>query len=198
MVKLLEGPVHPFDEGVTVMVAVTGEVPLLTALKEGMFPVPDAASPIPGALFVQLKEVPLTGPLKLIAEVVSLLQSTALLRVLTDGVGFTVIVKVAGVPVQLLAEGVTLIVAVTGVDPVLPAMKEGRSPVPEAGSPMEVLSFSHKKLLPVTAPCSEVAGIVSELQTTRFEGGTTVGIGLTSTDTVTGFPVQPFAVGLIV
>ena len=41
-------------EGVTVMVATTGEVPVLTALKEAMFPVPDEANPMDGVSFVQL------------------------------------------------------------------------------------------------------------------------------------------------
>ena len=40
--------------GVTVIDAVIGDVPLLTALKVPIFPVPDAANPIEGVLFVQL------------------------------------------------------------------------------------------------------------------------------------------------
>ena len=40
--------------GVTVMVAVTGDVPLFTALKAVIFPEPDAANPIEVVLFVQL------------------------------------------------------------------------------------------------------------------------------------------------
>ena len=39
--------------GVTVMVAVTGDDPILTAVNEAIFPVPDAGSPIDGVLFVQ-------------------------------------------------------------------------------------------------------------------------------------------------
>ncbi len=41
--------------GVTVMVAVTGEVPLLMAVKEEMFPLPLAPSPIDVLSFNQLK-----------------------------------------------------------------------------------------------------------------------------------------------
>ena len=40
--------------GVTVIVAVTGVVPLFTAVKEGILPVPLAARPIAGVLLVQL------------------------------------------------------------------------------------------------------------------------------------------------
>jgi hypothetical protein len=40
--------------GVTVIVATTGAVPVLTAVKEAISPVPDAASPIDGVLLVQL------------------------------------------------------------------------------------------------------------------------------------------------
>ena len=40
--------------GVTVIVAVTGVVPVFTPTKEAMLPVPLAASPIEGVLLVQL------------------------------------------------------------------------------------------------------------------------------------------------
>ena len=45
-------PAQPSNEGVTVMVAVTGAVPELVAVNEAMLPVPLAASPIVGVLFV--------------------------------------------------------------------------------------------------------------------------------------------------
>ncbi len=41
-------------EGVTVIVAVTGDVPVFTAANEAMLPLPLAASPIDGVLLVQL------------------------------------------------------------------------------------------------------------------------------------------------
>ena len=40
--------------GVTVIVATTGAVPVLIAVKEAILPVPVAASPIDGVLLVQL------------------------------------------------------------------------------------------------------------------------------------------------
>ncbi len=54
MVKLDGAPGQPFRDGVTVMVAVTGEVPVLVALKLLILPVPVAARPILVALLVQL------------------------------------------------------------------------------------------------------------------------------------------------
>jgi hypothetical protein len=76
----------------------------------------------------------------------ALLQTTWLGTAVTVAVGLTVIVKVAGVPVQvvpaLLKEGVTVIVAVTGAVPVLVAVKDGMIfPEPLAARPMEVFVF---------------------------------------------------------
>jgi len=60
---------------------------------------------------------------------------------LTAGNGFTVIRIVWGGPVQLVPpivnDGVTVIVAVIGLDPLLVAMKEVISPVPFAERPIE-------------------------------------------------------------
>ena len=64
-------PGQPIADGVTVMVAVTGVLVKLIAVKDGMFPVPLPAKPIEGLLFVQLKEVPLTAPVNAIAFVVA-------------------------------------------------------------------------------------------------------------------------------
>jgi hypothetical protein len=52
MVNVWAVPVQPFSVGVTVTVAVTG-LDTLAAVKL-MFPVPLAARPMPGLLFVQL------------------------------------------------------------------------------------------------------------------------------------------------
>lgn len=54
------------------------------------------------------------------------------------GKGFTVMVYVAGVPVQELAVAVTAIVAATGVIPGLDAVKDGTLSDPLAARPMEV------------------------------------------------------------
>jgi hypothetical protein len=54
MVKLTGAPVQPLAEGVTVIVAVTGALPVLMASKVAMLPVPAAANPIEASLLVQL------------------------------------------------------------------------------------------------------------------------------------------------
>jgi len=57
MVKDFEGPAQAAEPlvkvGVTTMVATTGTVPGLIAVKDGMLPVPEAGSPMEGAEFVQ-------------------------------------------------------------------------------------------------------------------------------------------------
>jgi hypothetical protein len=45
-------PTHPFAVGVTVIVAITVAVPLLVAVKDGIFPVPLPASPMDGVLLI--------------------------------------------------------------------------------------------------------------------------------------------------
>ena len=66
MVKVFGVPVHPFAVGVTVIVAVIGDVVALVAVNEGMLPDPLAARPMAELLFVQAKVVPLTSPDKLV------------------------------------------------------------------------------------------------------------------------------------
>jgi D-ribose pyranose/furanose isomerase RbsD len=61
---------------VTVIVATTGALVALVAVNDAMFPAPEAARPIDGALFVQLNTVPGTLPLKLTAVVAVLLHKT--------------------------------------------------------------------------------------------------------------------------
>ncbi len=75
MVKETGIPGHPFAVGVTVIVATTAVVPVFVAVKEAMLPVPLAAKPIEGLLFVQLYEVPLTEPANVMAAVGELLQT---------------------------------------------------------------------------------------------------------------------------
>ena len=84
-----------------------------------------------------------------------------------------------GVPVQLFADGVTVMVAVMGVVPVLVAVKAGTFPFPLAANPIAVLLFVHAKVVPVTGLVNTVAGIEAPLQTTILDGTTTVVVGLT-------------------
>lgn len=69
IVKLCTVPVHPFADGEIVMVAVTGALVKLIAVNDGISPEPPAAKPIAVLLFVQLKPVPLTAPVKFMALV---------------------------------------------------------------------------------------------------------------------------------
>ena len=91
MVNDVDDPVQPLAVGVTVIVAVIGDVVLLIAVKAAIFPLPFAARPIAVLLFVQSK-VPATGPEKLTAVVDELLQTVWLLMEFTVGIGLTVIV----------------------------------------------------------------------------------------------------------
>jgi hypothetical protein len=93
-------PVEGFIDGVTVMVAVAGVDPALIAVNEGRSPVPPAARPMDGLLLAHVKIVPDTDPLKVTGVVAVPLQADWLEMALTDGVGYTVIVKVVVDPVQ--------------------------------------------------------------------------------------------------
>ena len=73
MVNVVGVPGQPLATGVTVMVAVTALAPALMAVKAAILPVPLAAKPMLGVLFVQLYVVPV--PLNVIAVVVALLQT---------------------------------------------------------------------------------------------------------------------------
>ena len=75
-IKAVKGHDDPkITVGVTVMVAVIGELVLLVAVKAAILPVPDAARPMAVLLLVQLNTVPATAPLKVIAAVVAPLQT---------------------------------------------------------------------------------------------------------------------------
>lgn len=78
------------------IVAITGIFDAFSAVKPGILPVPDAAKPIDGLLFVQLYTVPATAPVNVTGAVGVLAHTTWLAGWLTVGVGFTVIVNVTG------------------------------------------------------------------------------------------------------
>ena len=58
IVKIKGVPGHPLTVGIMVTFEVTGDVVLLVAVKEGILPVPEAARPIVGSLFVHAKVAP--------------------------------------------------------------------------------------------------------------------------------------------
>jgi hypothetical protein len=141
MVNVAGMPVQLAADGVTVIVAVIGALVKLIAVKDAILPVPLAPKPIDVFVFVQLKVVPLTEPVNVIALVATPLHNAWLPGGATFALGFTVIVNVFAVPGQLAVEGVTVIVAVTGLLPGLVTVKAGIFPLPLAVKPIEVLLF---------------------------------------------------------
>ena len=87
-VNVVGMPTHPFAVGVTVTVAVAGNVPPLLAVYAGIFPVPLVPKPTLTE-DVHEKLVPLSGPVKLIAGAENALQYVVLEILLTVAVGLT-------------------------------------------------------------------------------------------------------------
>ena len=86
-------PGQPFAVGVTEMVAVTGVVPVFTALKDGIVAVlPLAARPMDGAELVHAKVVPAVVLVNVAVGTVAPLHTVLLDGTVTFGVGFTVMV----------------------------------------------------------------------------------------------------------
>ena len=112
----------------------------------------------------------------------------------TVGVGFTVIVNVIGVPVQvvppLVNVGVTVIVAVTATAVAFVPMKLAILPVPDAPSPMEVLLLVQLYTVPAAVPVNVTAAVGAPLHTVWLACAVTVGVGLTVIVNVIGVPVQ--------
>ena len=139
MVNVMGVPGQPATVGVTVMVDVTGAAPALVAVKAGMFPTPLAPKPMEALLLVQLYVAPAMLPEKVTAVVVPPLHTVWLGTAVTVGFGFTVMVKLPGVPGHPLAVGVTVTVPVMGVVPAFVAVNEGIFPTPLPPNPMDVL-----------------------------------------------------------
>ena len=83
------------------MVAVCTTAVVLVAVKLAILPVPAAARPMVVLLLVQLYTVPATAPVKFTAVVLAPLHNTCGNTAFTVGIGFTVMVNVCDVPVQL-------------------------------------------------------------------------------------------------
>jgi hypothetical protein len=102
-------------------------------------------------------------------------------------------------PGQPLAVGVTVIVATRFALVVLVATKLGVLPVPEAASPIDMLSLVHVKLVPVVGLVKLLAAIDVPPQTGgKFDKALTVGFGFTEMVYVLATPGQPLAVGVTV
>ena len=136
------------------MVAVTGAVPALIAVKLAILPVPLPARPIDVCVLVQLYTVPggaVTAPVKVIAAVGEPLHSTWLATGLTVGVGLTTTVAVMGVPGQPLAVGVMVKVTVIGALVGLVKVPLIGVPEPLIGMPVTMgLSLTQLNVVPAT------------------------------------------------
>ena len=116
---------------------------------------------------VQAKVVPApTGLETGVASVRSPLQYIWFKIALTVGVGFTVIVKVSGVPGQPFAVGMIVMSAIVGEFPVFVALKMGMLlPVPLAARPLEGILFVHVNVVPApTGLDTGIARVTSPLQ----------------------------------
>lgn len=108
--------------------------------------------------------------------------------------GNTVIVKVLTAPGQVLAVGVTVMVA-TCVTPVVLVTTNGLMlPVPDAGRPIVVLLLVQVNTVPVVAPENMTACVVPPSQSAWFGIALTVGVGFTVIVNVIAVPAQPLAV----
>jgi hypothetical protein len=105
-------------------------------------------------------------------------------KLLTVGVGFTVIVKVvAGELVQPLFVPVTEIVAVTGAEPAFTPVNAAMLPVPDADKPIDALVFVQAYVVPVKLFAKVTAVVCEPLHTVWLLTAVIIGEGLTVTFT---------------
>ena len=93
------------------------------------------------------------------------------------GDGFTVIVKDNGTPVQPLAVGVTVTVAITGAVPLLVAVNDPIFPDPLAARPIDGVSLIQVKVVPAVGLLKLIAPEALPLQYTLLATAFTVGVG---------------------
>ena len=123
------------------MVAVMGIEPVLVAVNPGILPLPLAPSPIAVLELVHVKVPPEGMLVKFVAPTVALLQMVMLAGTDTEGVGFTAMVNEDDGPVQPLSDGVTVIVAMIVVNPVLVAVNDAIFPEPPVVRPIAALEL---------------------------------------------------------
>jgi hypothetical protein len=150
---------------------------------------------------VHAKVPPAGVEVKLEAGTLAPGQTVTFAGVFAVGFGFTVTVKLEGVPAQPPAVGVTVMVEVTPVEPVFAAVQLGILPVPLAPKPVLVVLLVHVNVPPGGTLAKLVAATVAPGQTVLFAGtvgADIVGVGFTVMVNVLGGPAQPFAVGVTV
>jgi hypothetical protein len=159
------------------MVATTGAVVVLVAMKEAILPAPFAARPIDGVLLFQLNTtllppLPLLGLVNIIGVDDEALHNTWLATAFTVAVGLTVMLNVLEVPTQLtppfINVGVTVIVAITGAVVILVAMNVGILPAPAAAKPIDGALFVQVNITlpPVAGLLNVMAAVDDPLQST--------------------------------
>jgi hypothetical protein len=150
-------PTQPPADGVTPTVATTTDGPALATVNAPMPPVPDEASPMPGAPLDHAYDVPATGPVNAVAAARAPLHNTWLAGTDIVGVGSTDTVKPTGGPAQPLADGVTDTTPDIGDVPPLVPVKGAMAPVPDDESPIEGSPFTQPNDVPETGPLNVTA-----------------------------------------
>ena len=113
------------------------------------------------------------------------------------GAGFTVIVNMTGVPVQPVAGllGVTVMVAIKSLLPVLVAVKEGILPAPLAGRPIPGVVFT--QLNATALPVKLMAVVGAPVFTVWFATAFTAGKAFTTPVTATSWFDAPAEANVI-
>ena len=108
------------------------------------------------------------------------------------------IVKSCEVPLQPLADGVTVIVAVFIALALFVAVNEAISPAPLAGNPIAVLLFVQLLTVPATELLKLIAEVVVLLHNVWSDTDATSGVGLTVIVKLCGVPEHTLTEGVTV
>ena len=101
-------------------------------------------------------------------------------------------------PIQPLAVGVTVIVAVVEVVPAFVALNDGIFPFPLAPNPIEVVLFDQSKVVAAVVLVKLTAVVGEPLHNVSFGIGSAIGEGLTVIVNTSGVPTHPLIVGVTV
>ena len=185
-VNVSVGPSQPSKVGVTTTVDIIDESPVFIDIKDGILPVPDETNPILGESFIQLYVVvpSVFSVVNDISVVSSVLHNIWLSIESTWPEGVTVIVNVCDGPSQLTSAfvniGVTIIVATTGIVPVLIPLNEDIFPVPEASKPILSVSFVQEYVvIPNVLSVVNSTEVLSPLHISLSTGLLTWAVGFT-------------------
>lgn len=168
------------------------------AVNVEILPVPDADKPVFKLLFVQLIMAPTGKLLKLIAEIAPPEHTVWFEGIITEGVGFTVILNVLAAEEQPLKVGVTVNME-TSCAATFAAVIAAILPAPDANKPVFVLLFVQLNVAPTGVEVNVVAAINVPPHTVWLMGTmSTIGFGLTVIVKFEGVPTQLFTVGVTV